>query len=195
MFLFVFTQSGTDGPVLVERGICGVQQTAAVELLLEVSACIILKHPPRRAQQRLLLPTVHRQTRARNSKLEKKNNEQDHHVEEEHDLVVVDGSDEAHDGDEQQEEAHRNHSPDDVDTGHQTEAFPPGSHSDQQQPHQHIHHVEGAERIFRAGEAPADHLGAVRSLSRDRFLCKTLKSVTCSLCFSHRADRAVVAGA
>ncbi|EMP28984.1 Poly(U)-specific endoribonuclease-C [Chelonia mydas] len=55
---------------------------------------------------------------------------------EEHDLVVVDSPDEAHDGNEQQEETHSDDSADDVDAGDNAKAFPPGSHAYQQQPNQ-----------------------------------------------------------
>ncbi|TNN73354.1 hypothetical protein EYF80_016517 [Liparis tanakae] len=48
---------------------------------------------------------------------------------EQHDLVVVDRSDESDDGDEQQEDAHCDDPPDDVDAGHQAEALPPCRHS------------------------------------------------------------------
>lgn len=49
---------------------------------------------------------------------------------------MVNGSDEANDGDEQQEDAHRYDASDDVDAGHQAEAFPPDCHSNEQQPNQ-----------------------------------------------------------
>lgn len=52
---------------------------------------------------------------------------------EEHDLVVMHRADEAHDGDEQQEDAHRDHPSDDVDARHQAEPLPPCCDSDQQQ--------------------------------------------------------------
>uniref|UniRef100_A0ACB8ELV4 Uncharacterized protein n=1 Tax=Sphaerodactylus townsendi TaxID=933632 RepID=A0ACB8ELV4_9SAUR len=53
---------------------------------------------------------------------------------EEHDLVVVDSTDEPHDGDEKQEEAHSKDPSNDVDAGDNAEAFPPGSHANQQEP-------------------------------------------------------------
>lgn len=61
---------------------------------------------------------------------------------EKHHLVVVNCSDESHDGDEQQEEAHCDDSSDDVDARHQAEPLPPCCHSDQQQADQ----LWGAER-------------------------------------------------
>ncbi|KAL8163941.1 UNVERIFIED_CONTAM: hypothetical protein K2H54_041524 [Gekko kuhli] len=55
---------------------------------------------------------------------------------EEHDLVMIDSADEPHDGDEKQEEPHSQDPSDDVDAGDNAEAFPPGSHANQQQPDQ-----------------------------------------------------------
>lgn len=55
---------------------------------------------------------------------------------EEHDLVVVHCSDESYDGDEQQEDAHRDDPTNDVDARHQAEPLSPCCHSDQQQPDQ-----------------------------------------------------------
>lgn len=49
---------------------------------------------------------------------------------------MMQGADQAHDGDEQQEDAHGDHPSDDVDAGHQAEALPPGRHADEQQAHQ-----------------------------------------------------------
>lgn len=40
---------------------------------------------------------------------------------------------EAHNGDEQQEDAHRDHAADDVDAGHQAEALPPRRYANEQQ--------------------------------------------------------------
>lgn len=60
---------------------------------------------------------------------------------EKHDLMVVYRSDEAHNGDEQQEDTHCDDPSDDVDARHQAEPFPPCCHSDQQQPDQ----LDGAE--------------------------------------------------
>lgn len=56
--------------------------------------------------------------------------------EEQHDLMVVHGANEADDGDEQEEDAHGDHPPNDVDAGHQAEALPPCCYTNQQQPHQ-----------------------------------------------------------
>lgn len=52
---------------------------------------------------------------------------------EKHDLVVVHCSNEAYNGDEQQEDAHCNDASNDVDTGHQAEALPPCCYCNQQQ--------------------------------------------------------------
>lgn len=49
---------------------------------------------------------------------------------EKHDLVVVDGSDQSHDGNEQQEDAHRDDPSNDVDARHQAIALPPRCYSD-----------------------------------------------------------------
>lgn len=49
---------------------------------------------------------------------------------EKHDLVVVHRSDEAHNGDEQQEDAHSDDPSDDVDARHQAEPLPPCCYSD-----------------------------------------------------------------
>lgn len=56
--------------------------------------------------------------------------------EEQHHLMVVHGANEADDGNEQEEDAHGDHPPDDVDAGHQAEALPPCCYTNQQQPHQ-----------------------------------------------------------
>lgn len=50
--------------------------------------------------------------------------------------MVVHGANKADDGDEQEEDAHGDHPPNDVDAGHQAEALPPCCYTDQQQPHQ-----------------------------------------------------------
>lgn len=55
---------------------------------------------------------------------------------EKHDLVVVYRSDEAYDGNEQQEDPHSDDPPDDVDAGHQAEALPPCCYGYEQQPHE-----------------------------------------------------------
>ena len=55
--------------------------------------------------------------------------------------MVVYRADESHNGDEQQEDAHRDDPSDDVDARHQAEALPPCCYSDQQQPDQ----LKGAE--------------------------------------------------
>lgn len=46
---------------------------------------------------------------------------------------MVQRPEQADDGDEQQEDAHRDHPSDDVDAGHQPEALPPRRHADEQQ--------------------------------------------------------------
>lgn len=48
----------------------------------------------------------------------------------------MDGSNEANDGDEQQEKAHGNHASDDVDAGDDPEALPPSCYTNQEQSHQ-----------------------------------------------------------
>lgn len=48
----------------------------------------------------------------------------------------MDGSDEANNGDEQQEKAHSYYASDDVDAGDDPEALPPGCNTNQEQPHQ-----------------------------------------------------------
>lgn len=50
--------------------------------------------------------------------------------------MVVHGAHQAHDGDEQQEDAHGDHPANDVDAGHQAEALPPCCYTNQEQPHQ-----------------------------------------------------------
>lgn len=52
---------------------------------------------------------------------------------EQHDLVMMQRPNQAHDGDEQQEDAHGDHPSDDVDAGHQAEALPPCRYADEQQ--------------------------------------------------------------
>lgn len=46
--------------------------------------------------------------------------------------MVMQRPDQAHDGDEQQEDAHGDHPADDVDAGHQPEALPPRRYADEQ---------------------------------------------------------------
>ncbi len=55
---------------------------------------------------------------------------------EKHDLVMMDGSNESHNGDQQQKEAHGNHAADDVDAGDNAKAFPPCCYDNQQETHQ-----------------------------------------------------------
>ena len=68
---------------------------------------------------------------------------------EQHDLVVGYRSDEPDDGDEQQEDAHRDDPSDDVDARHQAEPLPPCRYADQQQPHQLRGSRRGRERAER----------------------------------------------
>lgn len=56
--------------------------------------------------------------------------------EEKQDLVVLQGTAQAHEGDEEQEDAHADDACHHPDARDQAEPFPPGCHSDQQQTHQ-----------------------------------------------------------
>lgn len=56
---------------------------------------------------------------------------------------MVDSTHQSSHGDEKKEDPHGNDSSDDVDAGHQAQALPPSSHSNEQQAHQ----LQEAERV------------------------------------------------
>lgn len=72
--------------------------------------------------------------------------------------MVVDSTHQSSHRNEKKEDSHGYDSSDDVDAGHQTQAFSPSSHSNEQQAYQHVDHVERTQRILGAGKASADHL-------------------------------------
>lgn len=59
---------------------------------------------------------------------------------------MVNGSDEPHDGDQQQKEAHGDHAADDVDAGDNAKAFPPCCYNNEQQAHQLWMKLDQSER-------------------------------------------------
>lgn len=71
---------------------------------------------------------------------------------------MVDSTHQSNHCDEEKEDSYSNDSSNDVDVGHQTQALAPSSHSNEQQAHQHIDHVESAQRILGAGKATTNHL-------------------------------------
>lgn len=88
--------------------------------------------PPGRIDDIYLFVSVNSQTGARDSKLEDEDQTKDNHVKEEQHLVVVNGPHEASHRDEEEEDPHGDDSSDDVNAGHQTQAFAPGGHANEQ---------------------------------------------------------------
>lgn len=77
--------------------------------------------------------------------------------------MVFHGSNQSHQGDQEQEDAHRNDHADYAETGNQPEANAPGSNSNQQQANQGVEQVERAQAVLGTREAPANHIGACGS--------------------------------